>query len=98
MRREVVRIHYGIHRLLTSFAIDGGSLADAAARACARLDDMHALDALWKARLDLWSTDPAVWRRRACAIAGRNLTREEWKLYLPAGTPYAATCTEWPTG
>ena len=33
----------------------------------------------------LWDVDPAVWRRRACAIAGRNLTREEWKLYLPAG-------------
>ena len=45
----------------------------------------------------LWDVDPAVWRRRACAIAGRNLTREEWKLYLPAGTPYRATCSEWPT-
>ena len=46
----------------------------------------------------LWDTDPAVWRGRACAITGRNLTREEWKLYLPAGTPYRATCSEWPTG
>jgi WD40 repeat protein len=45
----------------------------------------------------LWDVDPAVWRRRACAIAGRNLTREEWKLYLPPGTPYRATCPEWPT-
>ncbi len=41
-------------------------------------------------RAMLWDVDPAVWRRRACAIAGRNLTREEWKLYLPAGTPYRA--------
>ena len=23
----------------------------------------------------LWNVDPAVWRRRACAIVGRNLTR-----------------------
>jgi WD40 repeat protein/class 3 adenylate cyclase/tRNA A-37 threonylcarbamoyl transferase component Bud32 len=46
----------------------------------------------------LWEVDPTVWRRRACAIAGRNLTREEWKLYLPAGTDYRATCPEWPTG
>ncbi len=46
----------------------------------------------------LWDVDPAVWRRRACAVVGRNLTREEWTLYLPAGTPYRATCTEWPTG
>jgi WD40 repeat protein len=48
-------------------------------------------------RAMLWDADPVVWRERACAIAGRNLHREEWKLYLPAGTPYRATCTEWPT-
>jgi WD40 repeat protein len=46
----------------------------------------------------LWDVDPAVWRRRACTIAGRNLTREEWKLYLPPGKPYRATCADWPTG
>jgi WD40 repeat protein len=46
----------------------------------------------------LWDVDPAVWRRRACAIVGRNLSREEWKLYLPLGTPYRATCPKWPTG
>jgi WD40 repeat protein/tRNA A-37 threonylcarbamoyl transferase component Bud32 len=45
----------------------------------------------------LWDVDPAVWRRRACAIAGRNLTREEWRQYLPTGTPYRATCPEWPS-
>jgi WD40 repeat protein len=44
----------------------------------------------------LWDVDPAVWRQRACAIVGRNLSREEWELYLPAGTPYRATCSEWP--
>ena len=36
-------------------------------------------------RAMLWEVDPAVWRRRACAIVGRNLSREEWKLYLPPG-------------
>ena len=46
----------------------------------------------------LWDVDPAVWRERACAIVGRNLSREEWELYLPPGTPYRATCSEWPTG
>jgi WD40 repeat protein len=49
-------------------------------------------------RAMLWDVDPAVWPERACAIAGRNLTREEWKLYLPSGTRYRATCPEWPTG
>jgi WD40 repeat protein len=47
-------------------------------------------------RAMLWDVDPAVWRRRACAIAGRNLSREEWQLYLPSGTPYRPTCSEWP--
>jgi WD40 repeat protein len=46
----------------------------------------------------LWDVDPAVWRERACAIVGRNLSLEEWKQYLPPGTPYRATCSEWPLG
>jgi hypothetical protein len=46
----------------------------------------------------LWDVDLTHWRRRACAIVGRNLTREEWNLYLPSGTPYRATCSQWPTG
>jgi WD40 repeat protein/tRNA A-37 threonylcarbamoyl transferase component Bud32 len=46
----------------------------------------------------LWDVDPAVWRDRACSIAGRNLSREEWKLYLPPGTSYRATCSDWPGG
>jgi WD40 repeat protein/tRNA A-37 threonylcarbamoyl transferase component Bud32/energy-coupling factor transporter ATP-binding protein EcfA2 len=46
----------------------------------------------------LWEIDPAVWRERACAIAGRNLSREEWSLYLPEGTAFRATCLEWPLG
>jgi WD40 repeat protein/energy-coupling factor transporter ATP-binding protein EcfA2 len=49
-----------------------------------------------ESRAMLWDVDPAVWRKRACAIAGRNLTREEWSLYLPSGTKYRATCKEWP--
>jgi hypothetical protein len=49
-------------------------------------------------RAMLWDVDLAVWRQRACAIVGRNLTREEWKLYLPAATAYRATCSEWRRG
>ena len=49
-------------------------------------------------RAMLWRVDPALWRRRACAIAGRNLRRVEWKLYLPPGAPYRVTCAEWPSG
>jgi WD40 repeat protein len=50
-----------------------------------------------EARAMVWDVDPALWRRRACAIAGRNLSREQWSLYLPPETPYRATCPEWPT-
>jgi WD40 repeat protein len=46
----------------------------------------------------LWTVDPVVWRQRACATVGRNLSGEEWKLYLPSGTSYRATCSEWPPG
>ena len=42
--------------------------------------------------------DPALWRRRACVVVGRNLHAEEWKQYLPAGTRYRATCPQWPAG
>jgi WD40 repeat protein len=46
----------------------------------------------------LWDVDVRTWRGRACQIAGRNLTGEEWKTYLPAGTPYRPTCPQWPGG
>jgi len=50
------------------------------------------------ARGMLWDVDPPLWRQRACAIVGRNLTREEWKLYLPSGTSYRATCPQRSSG
>jgi WD40 repeat protein len=49
--------------------------------------DSHAM--LWDLRLE-------TWRTRACEIAGRNLTREEWRVYLPEGRPYRTTCKQWP--
>jgi hypothetical protein len=41
----------------------------------------------------LWDVDPASWRTRACAVAGRELTRQEWHQFLP-GRPYRATCPQ----
>ncbi len=40
-----------------------------------------------------WTTDPRVdsWTRRACALAGRNLTRAEWRAFFPS-RDYRATC------
>jgi WD40 repeat protein len=41
----------------------------------------------------LLSTDYEPWRARLCAIAGRNLSRDEWRVLLP-GQPYHETCSE----
>lgn len=32
----------------------------------------------------------------ACHRAGRNLTADEWRRYMPEDTPYRPTCPEWP--
>jgi hypothetical protein len=39
----------------------------------------------------LWAVDPTSWPRRACALAGRRLTEQEWKDFLP-GRPYKPSC------
>jgi WD40 repeat protein len=39
----------------------------------------------------LWDVRPSSWARRACAVAGRVLTRAEWDEALP-GRPYAPAC------
>jgi WD40 repeat protein len=38
-----------------------------------------------------WPTSPVAWEQRACAIAGRNLTRQEWARFIP-GQPYSLVC------
>ncbi len=44
----------------------------------------------------LLSMDPAVWRRDACELAGRNLTADEWAKYLPGQGARRRTCPEYP--
>jgi hypothetical protein len=39
----------------------------------------------------VWEVDVDLWADRACAIAGRTLTKEEWHQYLP-GRPYDPAC------
>jgi WD40 repeat protein len=38
-----------------------------------------------------WDVRPAAWEARACAVAGRTLSRAEWADALP-GRPYAPAC------
>jgi WD40 repeat protein len=39
----------------------------------------------------VWDIDPKSWAQRACALANRTLTREEWEELLP-GRPYEPAC------
>jgi WD40 repeat protein len=39
----------------------------------------------------VWDVDPVSWERRACALANRTLSREEWEEFLP-GRPYRPSC------
>jgi len=39
----------------------------------------------------LWDVDPSDWETRACELAGRSLTQQEWQQFLP-DRPYHATC------
>ena len=47
----------------------------------------------WTVRL--WDVDLQSWLMRACAIANRNLTREEWRQYM-GDQPYRKTCPDLP--
>jgi hypothetical protein len=39
----------------------------------------------------VWDVDPSDWLERACAVAGRSLTPQEWQEFLPDRS-YHATC------
>ena len=45
----------------------------------------------------LWSLDPQLWRDRACQLAGRNMTEDEWANVM-GDLRYEATCDQWPGG
>jgi len=38
----------------------------------------------------VWPATPAAWRARACQVAGRNFTREEWQRFV--GGRYSRVC------
>ena len=45
----------------------------------------------------LWDMSPQSWLTKACIIAGRNFTQDEWLQYFP-GEDYRVTCSAWPAG
>jgi len=44
----------------------------------------------------LWDVDPKSWMEKACSIAGRNFTQQEWKQFVGEEIPYHLTCEEFP--
>ncbi|MBN1174447.1 MAG: TIR domain-containing protein [Micromonosporaceae bacterium] len=44
------------------------------------IDDSHS-------RITLWDVDPESWSSALCQIAGRTMTADEWKSYLPERVP-----------
>jgi hypothetical protein len=68
-----------------AFSPDGASLA-------LQSDDQH------QTQITIWDTSVPSWLARACRVAGRNLTHEEWTQYVGPEQPYERTCPEWPAG
>ena len=47
-------------------------------------------------KIALWDVDVEGWPRRACEIANRNFTHDEWKAFVGKDLPYRAVCPELP--
>jgi WD40 repeat protein len=45
-----------------------------------------------------WDADPKSWAARACRVANRNLSLDEWKRYIGDTIPYHRTCPQFPDG
>ncbi|MCC8242825.1 WD40 repeat domain-containing protein [Saccharothrix luteola] len=56
-------------------------------------DGHHLATAGADQNLILWDVDPERAITHVCAAAGRDLTPDEWRRYLPS-TPYARTCAD----
>ena len=49
-------------------------------------------------RLNVRPLTPAALRALACERAGRNLTRAEWRVYVPDYVAYRTVCGAFPAG
>lgn len=53
--------------------------------------DAHTLASVGTHGIVLWQVDTAAWQRRLCDIVGRDLSAQEWALYLP-GQSHPSLC------
>ena len=55
-------------------------------------DGRHLLTTAANGQGAVWDVNPESWKQRACDLANRTLTREEWDEFLP-GRPYEPACS-----
>jgi WD40 repeat protein len=48
--------------------------------------------------VQLWDVNFQSWIERACRIAGRNLSQDEWRRFIGSERPYERTCPMFPPG
>jgi WD40 repeat protein len=56
--------------------------------------DGHVVAASHGEGVVLWDVGMASWQRRACQVANRDLTQQEWDKFVGPELPYRRTCTE----
>ncbi len=47
-------------------------------------------------RILVWNTDENLWRNTACRLVQRDLTQDEWNIFLGPQSPYSKTCASMP--
>jgi WD40 repeat protein len=75
-----------------AFHPEGVLLASTSFRMSQRSDAASATDTTTQGRVMVWDTSIASWQERACAIANRSLTRQEWERFIGLELEYRRTC------
>ena len=83
-----------MHRLSLAFDNGGDALRESDVRELVHfVNGMPTHEYSSLLRTITWSLRPADWTRAACAVAGRDLTHQEWNDLIGSTAPYHQTCT-----